>query len=657
MFNPELVYVVRGRTYHERRVPKRHAFEYSYNGLFFNLLSDAASEWVERMNRYKLLSICSSDYFFSKKESIRDQLKEFILTRCRSDVIFDQVYFFTTPRVLGFVFNPVNFYFGFFKSEQTFFLAEVNNTYRERFVYFEKVSREGRADFFKRLFVSPFFNTEGVYKIFYKLTSDSLYVGVDYRVNGQSYLFANFKGEIQPCETLRSLIWFFLKNPLSFYSTLPRIYWQGLKLWLFKMLPVRKRKTPEDEGLVWAEPYSLITQHCRNKILKALERCRKGRLVLKEPAGRELVFGGDEDGFTATVKVKDFDFYRKVFFGGNVGFGDSFVDEIWDSSNPAAVVGFLLHNWSDIENIKGSWGLRILSWLSHLARSNFRKIARKNIAFHYDQPVDFFKLFLDKRLVYSCAHFDPNAASDDDLESAQLRKIDSIFEEIELKSSDHLIDVGCGFGGLAIRAVERYGCKVTAVTISRTQFEYVKSLIKSRGMEKYIELRFVDYRDIDGKFDKVVSVEMIEAVGHSFLQKFLKKLDSILKPGGYISLQAICYPDFDYYRYLRRADWIQMRIFPGSFLPSLEVIHRCLVKTSLIIDMCYDKAFDYAKTLRIWRENLIARQKEALEFVNPAQLRSWIFYFASCEAEFATQWLRLLRLRLKRPNERFFVLN
>ncbi len=643
MLSVDSVWLVKGVTTHARFKPKENKFCYRHDGLLFNILSDKNWSLLNKISNLLPIKIKNSDYLFGKNEEIIHQLRRF-LTQANYDSDFTTCFLFTVPRFFNFAFNPVNFYWGFNDKKLVFFIAEVNNTYEERYVYFSSEARY--FTWVKSFFVSPFFPAKGEYKVFQKIDSNFVYVAFNYYFEQSRVFFADFKGYLEELKSPLKVGVFIAKNPLSFGFTLLKIYLQGLKLWSLKMLKVQPK--PQPRGIVYSRPYAWLDGWCFNRALEALNKAKKGILKMRV-ANEVYTFGNKEEGYEAELNVNDYSFFRKLVFGGSVGFGDSYVDGFWSSDDPAKVVAFLLNNW-DFFGSHGGYFFRLVNFLLHLKNSNFITVSKKNISFHYDKPVEFFRLFLDPTLTYSCAFFE----NTHDLEQAQLKKIDSIIEEIELKSSDVILEIGSGFGSFALRAVKKTGCKVVTITLSKVQYEYLQRVINEQGLNDYVTVLLTDYRNIEGRFDKVVSVEMIEAVGDMFLSTYFKKIDSVLKPGGVVSIQAIVYPDYDYKSYLKRADWIQLRVFPGSFLPSLLAIHKAIEGTRLCLDFCYNRAQDYAKTLRLWRSNLYENREQVLQFFTEREFRCWEFYLASCEAEFATSWLRLLRMRFSRPNERVF---
>ena len=292
------------------------------------------------------------------------------------------------------------------------------------------------------------------------------------------------------------------------------------------------------------------------------------------------------------------------------------------------------------------WG-KVRNRLRHLLNSNTVTGSRRNIYAHYDLGNDFFKLFLDPTLMYSCARFEDG----DTLETAQRRKVASILDKARIEPGDEVLEIGSGWGTCAIEAAKR-GAKVTTLTISERQFEFVKERVKREGFEGKVAVRFCDYRKAEGRYDKIVSIEMIEAVGHEFLGVFFATCDRLLKPNGLVVIQAITIPDQTYEAYRRGCDWIQKHIFPGALLPSLTALSNAMTGNSrLVTESVENIGIHYSRTLREWRRTLLSKPEavKALGF-NDEFLRTWEYYFCYCEAAFGTRTLGDLQLVLTRPN-------
>jgi cyclopropane-fatty-acyl-phospholipid synthase len=396
-----------------------------------------------------------------------------------------------------------------------------------------------------------------------------------------------------------------------------------------------------------ATPWQALT---RQALLKRLGRIGEGRLVLEEE-GRIHRFGtGQEE---AVVRVRDPRFWTTVALGGGTGAGDAWAEGSWDSPDLVAVIRLLARNRPVLQGLD-SGPARLGAWLGRLAhrmRANTTRGSRRNIAAHYDLGNDFYRLFLDGSLSYSSALW---AHPDQSLEEAQTHKIDRLCRDLALQPHHHLLEIGTGWGSLAIHAARHYGCRVTTTTISAEQRDLARQRIQQAGLEQRITVLDQDYRALTGSYDRLVSVEMIEAVGHEYLGVFVETCSRLLRPDGRMALQAITYPDQGYESYRRRADFIQRRIFPGSCLVSLAHLHRQLAGHSDLRPVAVrDLTEHYARTLAIWRTTLANRRGQALELGYTENfLRLWDFYFAYCEGGFREHVIGDLQLLLAKPGAR-----
>jgi len=393
---------------------------------------------------------------------------------------------------------------------------------------------------------------------------------------------------------------------------------------------------------------AIIPRHqvlLRELLLRVLRRAREGRFVLREQGIIVAAIGAQGHELHAEVDVLDTRLYARVLLGGDTAAAEAYMDGWWASPDLAAVIRFFARNLDMTDN----WD-RLFGWLFKPAsllrlgvRRNSRKQARRNIRRHYDLEVDFYRGFLDRRMQYSGAIFSrPGEA----LAEAQLHKLNRICELLELRPDDHLLEVGCGWGGLAMHAARHWGSKVTAVTNSFAQFEFMHERILREGLENRIEVVNRDYRQLEGSYDKLVSVEMIEAVGRNYLTTYFRKLNELLKPGGRLMLQAITIADQRYAEYSRSEDFIRKHVFPGGFLPSLSVICELMGrKTDLVMRDLLDIGLDYADTLARWRESFLENLEALRENGYPAEfLRLWDYYFAYCEGGFRERRISAVQL-------------
>ncbi len=392
-------------------------------------------------------------------------------------------------------------------------------------------------------------------------------------------------------------------------------------------------------------------------VIKLLESMPRGGLRMEHADGRVRHFGEAGAAVTARVHLRDDrEFFKRCAFYGNIGMGEAYTDGIWDTDDIAAVISWFIGNMNALQgsdtssaNLPGVNLLRIVNWFRHLRRSNSVETSRINIAEHYDLGNDFYKLWLDPTMTYSSARFENPEQS---LEDAQRGKYQALCTRLRLCKADHVLEIGCGWGGFAVHAARNFGCRVTGVTISEAQAEYARKRVAAEGLEDLIEIRIQDYRHISGKFDKIASIEMLEAVGDKYHESFFAKCAEVLSPDGLLGLQMITVPDCRYRSLKDGVDWIQRHIFPGSLLLSVGRIDDVLRKTGdLFMHHLEDLGADYARTLSTWHENFNAARDGVLAAgFDDRFIRTWNYYLKYCEAGFATRNISVVQAVYTRPN-------
>jgi cyclopropane-fatty-acyl-phospholipid synthase len=405
--------------------------------------------------------------------------------------------------------------------------------------------------------------------------------------------------------------------------------------------------------LLTTSEVSFVDKTCRTLFLKCLNQLPFGRLTIQENGDVVARFGTDESDLNATVNIKDVQAYRRLLLGGSVGAGEAYMDGLWDSDDVTAVVRVFARNLPTLDEWenKFKWLTMPINKIQHLARRNTKDQAKKNIEAHYDLGNKLYTRFLDPTMMYSSAIYpDPNATLND----AQNYKLKAICDKLQLTEADHLIEIGTGWGGLAVYAAKHYGCNVTTTTISEEQHAWAKDWIAREGLESKITLLKKDYRLLDGKYDKLVSIEMIEAVGKQYLGNFFEKCASLLKDDGLMLLQSITIDDRRYDSYSNSVDFIQKYIFPGGFLPSQYQINAHLKKyTNMMIRDLHDIGVDYAKTLNHWYEAFISAKDELLnDGYDERFMRMWTYYLKYCEGGFLERTISTVQLVISKPQYR-----
>ncbi len=375
---------------------------------------------------------------------------------------------------------------------------------------------------------------------------------------------------------------------------------------------------------------SLIAAFALEKVLSVIDA---GRLIVELPSGARIVRAGLRPGPEAEVKLNNWRSLRRLALKGDLGFASAYLDNDWSSPDLTALFELAALNGARFMTaVRGTIPFRLVNWLVHRARPNTRRGSRRNIEAHYDLGNEFYQLWLDAKMIYSSAIFRPATAS---LEQAQDAKLQRIVEKLRLAGGDSVLEIGCGWGGLAAKIAQEGAARVTGVTISPAQLKQARSLVQERSLEDRVELRLQDYRDVEGRFDRIVSVEMIEAVGRDCIPKYFETIRQRLKPGGLCVLQAITIAEDRFADYCRKPDFIQRYIFPGGFLPSKTLMREMSELAGLTLTAVENFGDSYALTLREWRRRFLDAwpEIEKLGFT-PSFKRLWEYYLCYCEAGF-----------------------
>ncbi len=404
-------------------------------------------------------------------------------------------------------------------------------------------------------------------------------------------------------------------------------------------------------------------------VLNAFAAMKLGRLRLELPDGAVREFGAPGNvtapvapgvSNTAFLRVRRPAFFTKSALYGDIGFAESYLDGDWETPDLTSLVGWFILNLEHAPTLTGSQQakslalnlLRAANRLGHLLRPNTRATARRNISDHYDLSNDFFALWLDPSMMYSGARW----AGVTTLEEAQVAKNDALCRKLHLQPGDHVLEIGTGWGGWSLHAAKTYGCRITTLTISQQQYDLARARIAEAGLTDRIEVRLQDYRDLTGQFDKIVSIEMLEAVGHEYLREYATVCDRVLKRDGLIALQFITYPDARYDQLRRGVDFIQKHIFPGSLLLSVNRLNQLFAEQgSFVLHGLEDMGRDYSQTLHNWRQLFHARldQVRSLGF-DERFIRKWDYYLCYCEAAFAMRNISVVQTVHTRPNNLSF---
>lgn len=393
---------------------------------------------------------------------------------------------------------------------------------------------------------------------------------------------------------------------------------------------------------------SALDRRIRQAVLNRLSAIRDASLRIID-RHEHFSLGDENAGLTATIEVHDSRFWRMLAASGSVGAGEAYMYGLWDCDNLTQVIRVLARNRDILPGLSSrqNWLQKLALHAWHRSTRNSLTGSRKNIAAHYDLSNAFFKLWLDQRMMYSSAWY-----RDDDmtLGQAQEAKLDKICRQLNLQPHHHVLEIGTGWGGFAIYAAEKYGCEVTTTTISQAQYQEAMSRIRSAGLTGKVHLLCEDYRELDGQYDRVVSIEMVEAVGHDYVDSYFQKVAGMLKPDGEALIQAITIEDHRYESAVKSMDFIKRYIFPGSFIPSVARLQQAVNTCDLQINDVFEMGQSYARTLAEWRNRFIDKLEAVKQqgFSQPF-IRMWLFYLCYCEGGFAERALGDVQMHLTKP--------
>lgn len=397
-----------------------------------------------------------------------------------------------------------------------------------------------------------------------------------------------------------------------------------------------------------------IDKICRPLLFSRLNKIEFGQVKIVDQWGEHCFGHSDLSGeLSVEIKVEDQRFYSDIAFGGTVAAGEAYMQGYWSCDNLTGLVRIMLRNRQVMDQVEGGFSLfkapilRFVHWLNRNSQAG----SRRNIEAHYDLGNEMFELFLDPTMMYSCAYY-PN--SDTSLNEAATAKLQRICDKLQLSEADHVVEIGTGWGGFAIYAATHYGCKVTTTTISKQQYEVAQQRVIAAGLQDKVTLLLEDYRDLRGSYDKLVSIEMIEAVGHQYLDTYFAKCSDLLKPNGIMLIQAITIQDQFYDQAIKSVDFIQRYIFPGGFIPSVTAISNAVKRsTDVRLFQMEDIGPHYATTLRDWRKNFFNNIERIKGLGYSEQfIAMWQFYLCYCEGGFLERTLGTSHLVFVKPENR-----
>jgi cyclopropane-fatty-acyl-phospholipid synthase len=644
-----------GTLQHTRSHAVHHHFTYPLHLYALDLdeltMLEQGSGWFG-YNRIRPLALHDRDYLHHGNEPLKEKVNR-VLAEYGLPANPVRTVLVTALRQFNYVFNPVSFFFcSDGQNRLSAVIVQVNNTFGETHLYPLQPKADGSFAAVKAFHVSPFFPRTGSYRFTLSPPDgETIDLTLTYLLDDKPALLARFSGKAHPL-TSRAMARTLLLHPLRALMTFPRILWQAARLYLQKRLPVFTKPDPCSADTIRQAPPTLLQRVGSRVMTRFFGQLDHGLLTLTDPLGHTHRFGPGSGEPQATLTVHKHAFFSKAMLSADIGFGESYVDGDWDSPDLSAVLTLLSLREEAVDDrrIWPALAGRALNYLAHLRRPNSLHGSRKNIGEHYDLGNDFYRLFLDPTLSYSSAIFADPAMS---LEEAQLHKIRTIIDKAAPGPDDHVLEIGCGWGALAMETVRRSGCRVTAITLSEEQFNWVTRRVREEGLDSRIEVRLTDYRQVQGRFDRIISIEMIEAVGHANLPAYFATLERLLAPHGRIVLQAITMPDQKYRAYRFGSDWIRKHIFPGGHLPSLAAMVLAMAgHTRLNVVDLEDIGSHYVETLVQWRRAFVEHREEVRQLgFDERFLRKWEYYLCYCEAGFANQLIRNYHLVLMRMGE------
>jgi len=401
---------------------------------------------------------------------------------------------------------------------------------------------------------------------------------------------------------------------------------------------------------------SFWSKQSKRIILRYFSKMEKGRMEIELPCGQKIICGNDENCNPAKMRILSSNFFKKCVLYGDIGLGEAYVEGDWDTDDISSVISWFILNVKkspskSVETARSFLinSLGVINQIKHKFRANTIDKSKKNIHEHYDLGNDFYKLFLDESMTYSCAYFEGN---NNDLNKAQIAKYDRLCKKLKIKESDNVLEIGCGWGGFAEYAASQYGCNVTGITISKEQLNYAKERINKSGLSKKVTFLFEDYRKVEGKFDKIVSIEMMEAVGDAYLEEYFRQCHQLLKPEGLLGLQIITCPDSRYEDLRKGNDWTQKHIFPGSLLLAQHRVAQAMNRVgTLFLHSWEEFSENYSRTLMAWHERFNESLPEvcAMGF-DENFIRKWNYYLCYCSAGFSMRNVGVAQAIYTRPN-------
>ena len=636
---------------HGRRWPKKHHFSYSVYFYRFDL--DELPELDRTLpgfgyNRFSVVRMDDKDYLWRGNQHLKEKIRE-VLEKTGYAEPIKRIDLISFGKYFNIIFRPVSFFVCYDDANRCqLILAEVHNTFCETHLYvLEKPEVQSETLFFKipkAFHVSPFFDMKGKYNIRFKENEKEIDIVVELirsECGEKPVFWVRLTGQgrpLTPHELYRTL----LKYPFNAMLNMPRIIRQALTLYFHKKLPVFSKPIPQSVFTMRKQRPSWLARQGMKVLFSFLKKQTTGTITLTLPEGERQVFGPTGLGLSVDLQIKDYRFFGLFAKADEIGLGISYEKGYWKSDNLFQFMDFML-SATLAHPVQMPWYSRFVKTfylVCHFRNKNTLKQAKKNIFQHYDLSNAMYEIFLDETMTYSCAIFEHK-----------------ILEKAHLCEDHHLLEIGTGWGTLAIRAARLYGCCVTTITLSKEQQQLSQQRILQAGLSDRVKVLLCDYRNMTGQYDRIVSVETLEAVGKAYCPAFFSSCDHLLKPNGMMVIQTITIPDQRYEAYSKTTDWMRLFIFPGGQLPSLTAITEVLTNhTSFVVKQVESIGPHYGLTLARWKERFLENREKIIELgFSESFIRRWEYYFSYCQSGFAQHYIDDLQIILTRPRNRDLI--
>lgn len=644
------------KTKHKRIHPIQNEFEYPLYMMQFNL-SDTklnTQSLLLSINSFNVFSLNQADYLIDKNTSILEKFNE-LIKQFKIKENYDELHLLTTPRFFTKTFNPVCFYYAYNLNKLQFIVAEVTNTFKEKHMYFLPIREaEIKSESYhfkkpKNFYISPFSSDDGELSFNLSDIKKNLKIIIHYSKNNRKEMIATLSGTAKPLNS-KNLIKLAFSYPLSAAKTMPRILYQAAKIHYLKKHKARRKPMATNTLTIKKDKKPKFITAYINQFKTILKQIN-GSIEIHFPSGEVELFG-NQSRETVVLSIHSYNFFNKIVESADIGLAESYMKGEWTCSNLPELLAQFIANKPLFTAYKGNPLVQSVLKLKHKLRHNSVANSKKNIADHYDLGNAFYKLFLDETMTYSCAYFPkPNTT----LADAQRSKMAKIIDKLQIEPGMTVLEIGSGWGSMAIELAKK-GCKVHTLTLSEEQFNYAKVRFEEEKLNHLIQIDLQDYRQHQGKYDRVVSIEMIEAVGHDYLSIYFEHINNFLKDDGLAVIQAITMPDKHYAEYIKKTDFIQQYIFPGAHLPSIGHMSEIVsTKTELVLDNLESIGQHYAVTLNRWRNDFLKNYKTIKDMYDSQFVLMWDMYFSYCEAGFKERYINAVQMVLTKPQNVYLI--